>query len=172
LSAPVPPSASADPLAAIETVFKNNLSYNSDDTPPVVQWSGNNGLDVQVFPYDRTKQRNVPLVLVGPLHPSSMAEPFNIGNTPNSRWQYTHIVECHLYTQRYQDPNISGYNGYTKIWESIRRAIVQNQTTVDGSNTWYLLELWKGPYYGPDTQVAAERYDIVFILKLYRQAVN
>jgi hypothetical protein len=160
-----------DPLAAVATVFQNNVSYQSDDSSPTTQNYANNGLDVETFPYNQRKQRVCPVIIVGPLHPGQV-KPANIGNTPNSRWEYHHSVECHILTQTFQSPNISGYNGMVKIWESVRQVVVQNQTAVDGSGDWMLLKVANGPYMGPETTVTPDRYDLAFILELWRSVVN
>ncbi|MDG6906039.1 MAG: hypothetical protein JRN20_09675 [Nitrososphaerota archaeon] len=161
----------ADPLLALQTVFSSYVSYQSDDSIPVTENVSNNGLAVTVFPQSRAKQRVVPFIEVGPIQHTTV-NPQNIGNTPNSRWLHKHFVECHVYAQTYQSPNISGYDAVTRIWESIRQTIVQNQTSVDGSGNWLLMRLSSGPLSGPDTSITPDRYDYVFVVELDRSIVN
>ena len=160
-----------DPLAAIQSVFQSNVSYQSDDTVPVTEDFTSNGLDVEVFPFGSKKQRLVPLIEVGPVS-ETIVKPENIGDSPNSRWLYQYLIEVHLYTQTYSSPNISGYNGMTKITESIRQVLIQKQSTVDGSGNWLLMTLSSGPKTGPQTTVSPDRYDQLFIIKLQRSAVD
>ena len=160
-----------DPLSAIQSVFESNVSYQSDDAIPVTETYANNGFDVQLAPYSTKKQRLVPLIIVGPMH-NTIVAPQNIGDSPNSRWLHKHIIECHLLTQTYSSPNVSGYSGMTKIWESIRVVLVQKQSSVDGSGNWLLLKLSSGPFLGPDTTVTPDRYDLVFLVELWRSVVN
>ncbi len=162
---------SPDPLAALQTVFQNNISYQSDDATPVTENFANNGLDIEIFPFGRKKQRLVPLIEIGPVS-ETIVKPQNIGDSPNSRWLYQYLVEVHLYTQTYSSPNISGYNGMVKITESIRQVLIQKQSTVDGSGNWLLMTLSNGPKTGPDTKVSPDRYDTVFVVKLQRSTVN
>lgn len=160
-----------DPLAALEFVFENFVSYQSDDPTPITYDYLNDGLDIEVFPQGKRHAFIMPMIEVGPIS-ATIVNPQNIGNSPNSRWLHKHLIECHLHTQDFQTPNISGYNGMVKIWESIRAIIVQNQSTVDGSDNWMIMMLSKGPYAGPDTQITPDRYDIVFIVELWRSVVN
>ena len=160
-----------DPIAALEQVFQNNLSYQSDDSTPITETYANNGLDVEAFPYGRRHAIICPLVQVGPIS-STIVKPSNIGDSPNSRWYYAHMVECHLYTQDFQTPNVSGYNAKSKLWENIRQTLIQKQSTVDGSGNWLLMTLASGPHDGPDTEVTPDRFDVVFIVKLERSQVN
>jgi hypothetical protein len=152
-------------------VFENYLSYQSDDASPQTWSFSNNGLDVEVFPQGKRHAFIAPMIEIGPIT-NTLVKPQNLGNTPNSRWLHRHLIECHLHTQDFQTPNISGYNGMVKIWEAIRAVIVQNQTTVDNSGNWMLMMLSKGPYAGPDTQITPDRYDTVFIIELWRSVVN
>lgn len=163
--------ATPDPIAAIQTVIQNNVSYQSDDSIPVTENFSNNGLDVEVFPYGRKKQRLTPLVEVGPIS-DTIVKPENIGNTPNSRWLYQYLVELHVFTQTFSSPNITGYDGMTQIAESIREVIIQNQSSVDGSGNWLLLEISSGPKFGPETAVTPDRFELVYVLKLWRSTVN
>jgi hypothetical protein len=163
--------AVVDPLAAIQTVFQNNVSYQSDDSISVTENFANNGLDVEIFPFGKRKQRMVPLIEIGPIQHTQVV-PQNIGDSPNSSWMHRHFIECHLYTQTYSSPNISGYNGKAKIWESIRAVIVQNQSKVDGSGNWLLLKVSNGSFEGPETRVTPDRYDTVFVVELWRVVVN
>ncbi len=163
--------SSVDPIASVITVFQENVAYLSDDAAPVTENYTNNGLDVQRFPYTQKKQRIVPVIVVGPIIQTTVA-PKNIGNTPNSRWEHDYSIECHLLTQTYQNPNVTGYNGMVRIFESIRRTIVENQTAVDGSGSWMLMKLSRGPYDGAGTTVTPDRYDTIFIVELIRQTVN
>jgi hypothetical protein len=163
--------ATVDPLAALEYVFENYLSYPSDDATPVTETFSNNGLDIEVFPQGKRHAFIAPMIEVGPIS-TTIVTPQNIGDSPNSRWLYRHLVECHLHTQDFQTPNISGYNGMVKIWEAIRALIVQRQSTIDGSGNWMLMKLSKGPYAGPDTQITPDRYDLAFIIELMRSAVD
>jgi|SRR5579875_424100 len=160
-----------DPLAALATVFQNYVSYQSDDASPVTETYANNGLDVQLVPYAAKKQRICPLIVVGPIQRTNV-RPQNIADSPNSRWLHRHLIECHLLTQTYFSPNISGYNGMTKIWESIRAVLVQKQSTVDGSGNWLNMRLSNGPFMGPDTDVTPGRYDLAFVVELWRSVVN
>ena len=160
-----------DPLQALVTVFQTNVSYDSDDSTPATQDYSNNGLDVQIFPYGKKKQRIVPLIEVGPIQ-HTRSKPANIGNSPNSRWLYTHFIECHILSQTYQSPNISAYNAMIKIWESVRQVLIQKQTTADGSGNWLLMKLSNGPYLGPETTVTPDRYDLAFVVELWRSVVN
>jgi len=160
-----------DPIGALQSVFQNYVGYESDDVTPVSESFSNNGLDVQVFPFASRKQRIAPLITVGPLH-STNVRPQNIGDSPNSRWLYKHYVECHLLTQTYSSPNISGYNGMVKIWEAIRAVLIQKQSSVDGTGNWLLMRLSNGPYSGPETSVTPDRYDLVFVIELQRSVVN
>jgi len=161
----------ADPLAAVVSVLQNNVSYQSDDATPATETYANSGFDVETFPFSQKKQRIMPLIQVGPVH-HTVVKPQNIGDSPNSRWLHKHYIECHLLTQTYQSPNISGYNGMVKIWESIRAVIVQKQSTVDGSGNWVLMKLSAGPYPGPETSVTPDRYDVTFLVELWRSVVN
>ena len=163
--------ATVDPLAAIQTVFQNYVSYQSDDETPVTETFANNGLEIEIFPYGTKKQRLVPLIEVGPVS-ETIVKPENIGDSPNSRWLYQYLVEVHLYTQTYSSPNISGYNGMVKITESIRQVLIQKQSSVDGSGNWLLMTLSSGPKTGPGTVVSPDRFHVVFVLKLQRSAVN
>ena len=160
-----------DPLVALQTVFSNYVSYESDDATPVVETVANNGLAVLIFPKDKTKQRIVPFIEVGPIQHTTVT-PQNIGDSPNSRWLHKHLIECHVYAQTYQSPNISGYDGVTRIWESIRQVLVQHQSTADGSGNWLLMRLSAGPFSGPDTTITPDRYDYVFVVELDRSVVN
>ncbi|MHB8565729.1 MAG: hypothetical protein ACYC7D_05375 [Nitrososphaerales archaeon] len=159
-----------DPLLAVQSVLQN-ASYESDDATPLLETYANNGFDVQVFPYSLKKQRVMPLITVGPMHATDV-KPQNIGDSPNSRWLYKHYIECHLLTQTYSSPNISGYNGMIKLWEAIRAVLIQKQSSVDGSGNWLLLKLSSGPNQGPDTSVTPDRYDLAFVVELQRSAVN
>ncbi len=163
--------ATVDPLAAIQTVFQDYVSYQSDDATPITQTFANNGLDVEIFPFGTRKQRLVPLIEVGPVS-ETIVKPENIGDSPNSRWLYQYLVAVHVYTQTYSSPNISGYNGMTKITESIRQTLIQKQSTIDGSGNWLLMTLSSGPKTGPETTVTPDRYDQVFIIKLQRSVVD
>jgi hypothetical protein len=160
-----------DPLAALEFVFENYVSYQSDDASPVTWDYLNEGLDIEVFPQGRRHAFIAPMIEVGPIS-TTIVKPQNLGSTPNSRWLHRHLIECHLHTQDFQTPNISGYNGMIKIWESIRAVLVQQQNNVDGSGNWMLMMPSKGPYAGPDTQITPDRYDTVFIVELWRSVVN
>lgn len=160
-----------DPLAALQDVFENNVSYESDDSIPITENYQNDGLDVEVFPYSERHALICPLITVGPIQ-STIVNPQNIGDSPNSRWHHKLLIECHLLTQDFQTPNISAYNGMAKIWESIRSVLVEKQSTVDGSGNWLLMTLSKGPYTGPDSHVTPDRYDTVFVVKLERSVVN
>lgn len=161
----------ADPLVAVQTVFRNNVTYQSDDPSPVSETFSNSGLDVEIFPFGKRKQRIIPLIEVGPIQRTTV-RPQNIGQSPNSRWLHVHYIECHLYTQTYQSPNISGYNAMMKIWESIRQCLVTQATSVDGSSNWLLMILSNGPFVGPDTAITPDRYDTVFVVELRRSVVN
>ncbi len=152
-------------------MFEDFVSYQSDDATPVTENFANNGLDIEVFPFGKKKQRIAPLIEIGPVL-ETIVKPQNIGDSPNSRWLYQYLVEVHLYTQTYSSPNISGYNGMVKITESIRQVLIQKQSTVDGSGNWLLMTLSNGPKAGPDTKVSPDRYDTVFVLKLQRSVVN
>ena len=163
--------ATPDPIAAIETVLKANASYLSDDSTPITENYANNGLDVQTFPYGRNKQRLIPLLEVGPLS-DTIVKPESIGNTPNSRWLYQYLIELHAFTQTFSSPNVTGYDAMTGLAESIRQIIVQNQSTVDGSGNWLLLEISSGPKFGPETAVTPDRFELVWILKLWRSQVD
>jgi hypothetical protein len=160
-----------DPIAALETVFQDYASYQSDDATPVTETYANNGLDVEAFPYGKRHALICPLIQVGPIS-STIVKPQNIGDSPNSRWLYQHMIECHLYTQDFQNPNVSGYNAKTKLWESIRAVLIQKQSSVDGSGNWLLMTLSSGPHDGPDTAVTPDRFDTVFIVKLQRSQVD
>jgi hypothetical protein len=160
-----------DPLAAIQTVFQNFVSYQSDDATPVTENFSNNGLDVEIFPYGTKKQRLAPLIEIGPVS-ETLVNPENVGDSPNSRWLYQYLVEVHLYTQTFANPNISGYNAMAKITESIRQVLIQKQSSVDGSGNWLLMTLSSGPRAGPGTTITPDRYEIVFVIKLLRSAVN
>ncbi|MGI0085181.1 MAG: hypothetical protein ACREBQ_08875 [Nitrososphaerales archaeon] len=164
-------TSTPDPLAAIQSVFQTNVSYASDDSTPVTETFANNGFDVELFPFGRKKQRLSPLIEVGPAS-ETIVKPQNIGDSPNSRWLYQYLVEVHLYTQTYSSPNISGYNGKTKITESIRQVLIQKQSSIDGSGNWLLMTLSSGPKSGPDTTVTPDRYETIFIVKLQRSVVN
>ncbi len=164
-------SSVVDPIAALVTVFQDYVSYASDDASPVTEDYSNDGLFILVYPQEKAKQRTAPLIEVGPLLHTEVS-PENIGNTPNSRWLHKHFIQCSIETQTYQSPNISGYNGVTKIWESIRANLVSNQTTVDGSGNWLLMRLSAGPYIGPGTVVTPDRYEYVFVVELWRSVVN
>jgi hypothetical protein len=165
------PGSFPDPIAAVVSVFRNNLSYQSDDSTPITETFANNGLDVEPFPFGKRKQFIVPLVEVGPIQHTRVT-PQNVGNSPNSRWLYVHYIECHVYTQTFSSPNISGYDAMVRLCESIRQVIVQNQASVDGSGNWLLLALSNGPYAGAGTTVTPDRYDTVFLLELWRSQVN
>ncbi len=156
-----------DPLVALQTVFTSHVSYESDDATPVTENLGNNGLAVEIYPQSKNKQRVAPLIEVGPIQHTAVT-PQNIGDSPNSRWLHKHFIECHLETQTYQSPNISGYDAATKIWESIRQVLVQNQSSVDGSGNWLLMKLSAGPFSGPDTAITPDRYDYAFVVELWR----
>lgn len=160
-----------DPIATLQTIFQSYVSYQSDDSTPITENYVNNGLEIQSFPFGLNKQRIAPLIIVGPIT-STVVKPQNIGDSPNSRWLHKYFIECHILTQTYQSPNISGYNAAMKIMESIRAVIVEHQTSVDGSGNWLLMKLSKGPYNGPDTRITPDRYDLVFLMELWRSVVN
>ncbi|MHB8603520.1 MAG: hypothetical protein ACYC9R_12875 [Nitrosotalea sp.] len=160
-----------DPLAALQSVFVANVSYESDDVVPVTETYQNNGLDVEIFPFSKNKQRICPLITVGPIQ-HTLVRPQNIADSPNSRWLHKHEIECHLLTQTYATPNVSGYNAMVKIWESIRAILVQKQSTIDGSGNWLNMRLANGPFVGPDTNITPGRYDTVFVVELWRSVVN
>jgi len=160
-----------DPLVALQTVFTNYVNYQSDDATPVTENVANNGLIVEIFPQGKVKHKVCPYIEVGPIQHTTVT-PQNIGNSPNSRWLHKHFIECHIDTQTYQSPNISGYDAVTRIWESVRQVLVQNQTTVDGSGNWLFMKLSAGPLSGPDTTITPDRYDYVFVVELSRSVVN
>ena len=161
----------ADPLVALETVFTNYVNYQSDDATPLTENVANNGLIVEIYPQGKNRQRVAPLIEVGPIQHTAVT-PQNIGDSPNSRWLHKHFIECHVNTQTYQSPNISGYEAVTKIWESIRQVLVQYQSSVDGSGNWLLMKLSAGPFSGPDTAITPDRYDYAFVVELDRSVVN
>ncbi len=160
-----------DPLVALQTVFTNYVNYPSDDSTPVTENVANNGLFVEIFPQGKTKHKVSPYIEIGPIQHTQVT-PQNIGDSPNSRWLLKHFIECHIDTQTYQSPNISGYNAVTKIWESVRQALVKYQSTIDGSGNWLLMRLSAGPFSGPETAITPDRYDYVFIVELDRSVVN
>ena len=160
-----------DPLAALQSVFQTYVSYQSDDATPLTENYANNGLEIEVFPFALNKQRIAPLITIGPIL-STIVKPQNIGNSPNSRWLHKYMIECHILTQTYQSPNISGYNAAMELMESVRQIIVQNQTSVDGSGNWLLMKLSKGPFSGPETKITPDRYDLIFLVELWRSVVN
>lgn len=161
-----------DPLAAVLKVLSNNVSYQSDDAVPVTENVANNGLIVEAFPAGKTKHMVAPYVEVGPIQHTD-AKPQNIGNTPNSRWLHKHFIKLSVNAQTYQSPNISGYDAITRICESIRQVIVENQTVVDGSGNWMLLKINAGPLdVEAETTITPDRYERVFVLELWRSVVN
>ena len=164
-------SSVVDPIAALVYVFQNYVSYETLDTPPVTEDYSNNGLIIDIFPQEKNKQKVAPIISVGPILRTEVT-PQNIGNTPNSRWLHKHFIQCDIDTQTYQSPNITGYSGVTQIWESVRAAIVEHQTTVDGSGNWMLMKVSSGPHVGPETTVTPDRYDYAFIVELWRSVVN
>lgn len=165
-------TAAVDPLTSLQTVLSNYVSYDSDDSTPFVENAQNNGLIVELFPAGKTKQMIAPYIEVGPLL-ETKTEPQNIGNTPNSRWLYRYFVKCSVNAQTYQSPNISGYNAITRLCESIRQVIVQNQTVVDGSGDWMLMKVSAGPIdVAQATTVTPDRFERVFVIELWRSVVT
>lgn len=163
--------ATVDPLVSLQSVFTDHVSYESDDESPVVENATNNGLIVEIYPQAKNKHKIAPIIEIGPIRHTSVT-PKNISDSPNSRWLHKHYVECHLQTQTYQNPNISGYNARARIWESIRAVLVQNQSKVDGTGNWLLMKLSAGPFDGPDTALIPDRFDYAFVVELWRSVVN
>jgi len=158
-----------DPIASLVTFFTNDVSYTDDSSN--TQSVSNNGLQVAAYNSISRKNVSVPFIQVGP-YSVPVVKPQNPSQTPNARNQYQYLVEVHVFTQNTPSPNVSGYDAMVSLVENIRSQIVKHASNIDGSGNFYYTHVLRGPNPGPDTEVTTGRYEVVFLVELWRSVVD
>ena len=160
-----------DPIQALMSWATANLYYVDDDgitqspttTPP--------GMDIIMWLDEPKHIEGVPRLVVGPIS-ATPSRPFNIGSSPNSRWDYQSVVELHLQTMKCASPNIGGYTAKLALTEVIQDALVQHQTDIDGTGTYFLTLLQGGPRDAMDSDPSNDAYHVIFLVNVRRQKVR
>lgn len=166
-----------DPIASLVTFATSNLSYTDDNGN--AQNAANNGLEVLswVDNLKRSADLGVPRVVIGPIQRTAggaQGQPWaNIGASPNARTRWFHFVEVAIKTQLTgsSQVTVTGYNASIALIESLVSQVSKHAGDIDGAGNFILAEIDAGPK-DRDSEPTHDFYDVVFILKLWRDRVD